>query len=253
MNEQTRASEHGSDWASKDSQMLKLIKQYRVLLEISFNVFDPNVNSKQSSSSSFSSSSCVFSHSLFMNLPCNSDNDYGDDKQQVLPALESDCCLLCSAMLLLMFGDGGGVVRVLHTYSINTFIMYLPVLQVFSSIYLHPFHWHLWGFVNIINVRIYIYLSDWLTDWLTNKGTNTRTYAFMHTPNRKWKPFRDNQKKEERKNRAVVLTLRCMLSSNALFKYMLSRCVIRKSAKDWHIWIYGRGRTHSTAHCIILS
>lgn len=32
----------------KDSlslQMLKLIKQYRVLLEISFNVFDPNVNS----------------------------------------------------------------------------------------------------------------------------------------------------------------------------------------------------------------
>lgn len=38
-------------------KMLKLIKQYRVLLEISFNVFDPNVNSKQSSllsSSSFS-------------------------------------------------------------------------------------------------------------------------------------------------------------------------------------------------------
>lgn len=31
------------------SQMLKLIKQYRVLLEISFNVFDPNVNTKQSS------------------------------------------------------------------------------------------------------------------------------------------------------------------------------------------------------------
>lgn len=43
-----RASERANKRA-KDSQMLKLIKQYRVLLEISFNVFDPNVNSKQSS------------------------------------------------------------------------------------------------------------------------------------------------------------------------------------------------------------
>lgn len=61
MNEHTREDER----ASKDSPMLKLIKQYRVLLEISFNVFDPNVNSKQSSSSSVLSSSCVFSSSLY--------------------------------------------------------------------------------------------------------------------------------------------------------------------------------------------
>lgn len=94
-----RKSERVNEQASKDSQMLKLIKHYRVLLEISFNVFDPNVNSKQSS---FSSSLLSSSHSVCpMNLPHNSDND-DDDEQQVLLALKSDCCLLCSTILLLL-------------------------------------------------------------------------------------------------------------------------------------------------------
>lgn len=170
-----------------------------------------------------------------MNLPRNNDNGDGDDKHQVLLALESDCCLLCSAILLFMLAMAVVVVMVCVYYThifISTFIMYLPVLQVFSSIYLHPFHSSLISGASSISSMYSHIISIWLTD----KRTNTRMYACMcvYAENWKWKPFRDNRKR--RKNsywHCDVCFPRILLPLAVLFGSV---------PKLWLIWIW-------PAHC----